>query len=180
MGVAKKVIYYLYALGKQAIWVMVALVLFNLFIVTIFIVDGISMVKVLDDGDVVLVERLKYSLARPQRGDVVVVRYPGDPEKRNFVKRIIGLPGEQIVVKGGVVTINGQRLVESYLSLTLETDRDRQAVLKDNEYYVLGDNRPISNDSRVFGPVEQRFFVGRVVAIAFPISQAKIVSKIFY
>lgn len=175
-----KFIPYVYTLGKQVIWVIVLLVLANLFIVTIFIVDGLSMVKALDDGDVVLVERLKYSLSQPERGDVVVVRYPGDPEKRNFVKRIIGLPGERIVVKGGVVTINGQQLTESYLSPILETDRDREVILKINEYYLLGDNRPVSNDSRVFGPVEKRFLIGRVVAVTFPISQAKIVSKIFY
>lgn len=175
-----KLISYAYALGKQAIFFMVAVAVIHLFILTIFIIDGISMVKTLDDGQIVLVERIRYAFSQPRRGDVVVLHYPGDPENRTFVKRIIGLPGESIIVKGGRVFINHQELLEPYLGPDIETDRDREVTLGSQEYYVLGDNRPVSNDSRVFGPVEKRFLVGRVIAITIPINQAKIIPKVFY
>ena len=104
----------------------------------------------------------------PERGQPVVVKYPGDPENKRYVKRVIGLPGEKIVISGGKVYINGDPLDERYLPVYFETEPDSNWDLGGEEYYLMGDNRANSNDSRYFGAVEKRFFIGRAIAIIFP------------
>lgn len=171
---------YLYALTKTAILLVVGLVVSHLFVATIFVVEGASMVPNLTDGEIVLVNRLIYTFGQPRRGDIVVLRYPGDPDHRTFVKRVVARPGEKVTVDRGRLIINDQPLLESYLASTLPTDRDQEIVVPPNEYYTLGDNRPVSNDSRVFGTTPRRFLVGRVSAIFFPLGQARIIPKVFY
>lgn len=109
----------------------------------------------------VLVNRL----AQLTRGDVVILKYPGDPKHHHYIKRIVGLPGESVGIVGGTVVVNGTVLAEPYLANGTVTEPDIPPhQLGATEYYTLGDNRAVSNDSRYFGPVDAHFIVGKVTA----------------
>jgi len=152
-------------------WVILAaaiIILVTKFWVSIFITDGASMEPNIHDKELVLLNVAKYDSSDPKRGDVVVVRYPGDPENRKYVKRVIGLPGEKLDIVGGQVFINGQLLQEYYIALDVPTTPDKTVQIESNKYYLMGDNRPFSNDSRYFGTVEKRFIVGEATTIIFP------------
>lgn len=152
-------------------WFLVAaflIVIFNYFFVTAFFVSGPSMEPNLHDRAAVLVNRLVYRLHAPERGDLVVVRYPGDPNQTSYVKRVIGLPGETVTVSGGKVAINGRVLTESYLESGLITEPDGTRAVPVDQYFTMGDNRPLSSDSRFYGPVESRFVLGRVELTIWP------------
>ena len=139
-------------------------------------VKGASMRSTLENGELMLVTKLDYRLAEPKRQDVVICHYPGRYLDRwklipqYFVKRLIGLPGETVSMEEGVVYINGQPLDEPYLD-PAHTRRkaDMEPVpLGENEYFVLGDNRDNSNDSRRVGPLARDMLVGHVRAVCYP------------
>ena len=129
---------------------------------TRFVVEGESMCPYLEHGHYLLVDRLAYRLTTPSRGDVVVLRDPGQPGV-DCVKRIVGLPGEHVKVEQERVMVNGQQLTETYVgkSATSETQSPSQWALGDHEYLVMGDNRKDSRDSRAFGPVDLSYIVGK-------------------
>ena len=128
-------------------------------------VAGDSMQPTLMTGDRVLITRLDYIVGVPQRGDVVQLEIPG--RDGEYLKRVVGLPGETVEIIGGVVHINGQALNETYATLS---DDDFRIQLDEDEYFVLGDNRPVSYDSREedFGVISAGCFRGRVRAIIWP------------
>ena len=132
------------------------------FIVTAVIVQGKSMAPTLADGDECLLNRLAYLRHPPSRGDLVVLKDPG--HKDCAVKRIIALPCEAVHLKQGAIYVNGKRLFEPYLSAgtrTLSADaQDRFFVIGKDEYFVMGDNRANSEDSRCYGPVHRDWIVG--------------------
>ena len=133
-----------------------------------FIVKGQSMEPNFETGDYLIIDELSFRFRDPQRGEVVVFRYPYNPSQR-FIKRIIGLPGEKIEIKAGSIMINNQILDESgYLPFDLQTPRALQISLNENEYFVLGDNRISSSDSRQWGPLPRENIVGRVLIRAWP------------
>lgn len=140
-----------------------------------FIVTGQSMLPNFKDGQYLIIDEISYRFTEPQRGEVTVIRSPSD-NSQFFIKRIIGLPGETIEISDGSVIIkNSERpfgfvLDEEYLSQDLQTFGNISKTLKENEYFVLGDNRIASSDSRVFGPILGETIVGRVFIRAFPIS----------
>ena len=117
----------------------------------------------------------KFAFDPPTRGEVIVFRYPEDPTK-DFVKRVIGLPGERVEVRSGIVYIDGQALREPYLE---RADRSsaRQLNLGEREYYVIGDNRRNSNDSRAWGVVPEENIVGKVWIVYWPWEDVHIVSS---
>ncbi len=158
----------IFDLTKWIILLVVLIILINKFWITIFIVDGISMEPNLHDKELVMLNVSSYNSAEPKRGDVVVVKYPGDPDHRKYVKRVIGLPGEKIALVNGGVYINGKLLEEYYLPYGITSDPDQTWQLSSKEYFLMGDNRPNSNDSRYFGAVEKRFIVGKAITIIFP------------
>lgn len=148
----------------------------RLFLFEIAVVKGGSMRSTLENGEVLLVSRLAYRLGDPQRHDVVICHYPGRMMKRlpfirqQFVKRVVGLPGDTVEIIDGVVHINGEALAEPYLDSTrcrFRTNRP-PITLGADEYYVLGDNRDNSNDSRAIGPIKREMIVGRVERVLFP------------
>lgn len=149
----------------------------RIFIAQPFVVSGSSMVPTFEDGQYLIVDELSYRLGEPERGDVVIFRYPGDPSKF-FIKRIIGLPGETVDVDGNDVVIyneenkDGVHLSQPYLRTV--SDQDDHVVLASDEYYVMGDNRPGSSDSRSWGPVKSKFLVGRAFLRLFPLGEVKI------
>lgn len=146
------------------------------FVVSIARIKGRSMLPTLRDHDWTLVWRLPYILGRPRRFDVVICHFPGRKMKRlpflpqSFVKRVIGLPGETLEVIEGVLHVNGQPVDEAFLDpARTRFFRSRPPVtLGPDEYFVMGDNRDSSNDSRRVGPLKRRAIVGRVVCVLFP------------
>jgi signal peptidase I len=138
-----------------------------------FIVRGQSMEPNFSDGDYLIIDELSYRLRDPQRGEIIVFRSPTNPSSR-YIKRIIGLPGETVKVKGGQITIyiddSSVALDEDYLPGNLETSGDLQISLSPDQYFVLGDNRSASYDSRKFGPLIEGNIIGRVYFRAWPFS----------
>ncbi len=150
------------------------LVCVRLFVAEPFLVYGSSMEPNFETGDYLIVEELSYKLQAPQRGDVVVLVPPDEPSK-HFIKRIIGLPGEKVVVKGKDVTIynkehpDGMLLVEPYV--TFQSDREATRTLSSTEYFVMGDNRAVSFDSRSWGPLPTKNITGKALLRLYPFSQ---------
>jgi signal peptidase I len=159
---------FIFDFARWLVILIVALTLLHFFVITIFIVDGESMDPTFATNDFGLLDKITYDFSNPQRGDIVVLNYPGDPSNTRYVKRVIGLPGETVEVKNCGVYINGTELTEDYLPAGLCTDKDGIWHLTSTQYFTMGDNRPNSNDSRYFGPVEKRFLVGKVVWIVYP------------
>ncbi len=152
----------LFELGKYVIPVVVLLVLTHSLLATIKIVDGPSMLPNFTSGDQVLVDRRDW--ANPGHGDVVILRYPGDPDHRQYIKRVVAIPGDEVEISLGQVLVNGESIDEPYLEPDTQTRPDVPPIALDSdEYFTLGDNRGVSNDSRFFGPIERRYLFGRVL-----------------
>jgi signal peptidase I len=121
-------------------------------------VEGLSMFATLDDNDYLIANKIDYRLHQPQRGDIVILRPPTDNSK-DFIKRVIALPGERLLIRDGVVYINGHKLDEPYLpeawTVFNNYGGDNGTVIPANEYFVMGDNRNKSQDSRSFGPISR-------------------------
>jgi len=163
-SIVGKVIYgggFVFDFARWLVILAVVLTLLHFFVITIYIVDGASMDPTLKTGEIAVLNKIVYDFGDPARGDIVVVKYPGDPENKRYVKRVIGLPNEKVEVRAGGVYINNKRLIENYLPNDVTTDKDGSWQLGEGEYFLLGDNRPNSNDSRYFGPAEKRFIIGR-------------------
>ena len=134
-------------------------------------VEGTSMMPSLVDQERVFVNKFVYRLEPIQRGDVVVFRYPRDPSK-SFIKRVIGLSGDHIQIDAGRVFVNGRLLDEDYVPPAYEDERSYQEiVVPANSYFVLGDHRSLSNDSRDFGPVNQTYIYGKAVFGYWPVGR---------
>jgi len=126
-------------------------------------VEGTSMMPSLDDQERIFVNKFVYRLESIQRGDIVVFRYPRDPSK-SFIKRVIGLAGDRIRIEAGQVFVNGEPLEEDYVPRAYADERSYpEQVVPDNSYFVLGDHRTMSNDSRDFGPVAASYIYGKAV-----------------
>ena len=126
-------------------------------------VEGTSMMPSLDDQERIFVNKFVYRLEPIQRGDIVVFRYPRDPSK-SFIKRVIGVEGDHIRIEDGQVFLNGNLLDEDYVPRAYEDERSYpEVVVPSNSYFVLGDHRTMSNDSRDFGPVKASFIYGKAV-----------------
>ena len=146
-------------------------------------VEGLSMFATLDDNDYLIANKIDYRLHAPQRGDIIILRPPGD-NSRDFIKRVIALPGETLLIRGGVVYINGHRLEEPYLPEAWINDNNWPRngtdgdVIPANEYFVMGDNRNRSQDSRFFGPITRDRIDGRAWFRIWPIGQFSIYDKV--
>lgn len=185
---------------KMVFWVVVIIVPLRVFLIQPFFVQGASMEPNFEDKEYLIVNELGYKntnigfiwdkkeinlfTVKPykelMRDDVVVFRYPKNPSIF-YIKRIIGLPGEKIEIKNGGVYIynsenpNGFQLDESsYLSPAVTTSGDQAVQLSSNEYFVMGDNREYSSDSRSWGPVPENDVIGKVLVRAWPIGKAQV------
>jgi len=147
----------------------------RIFIAQPFIVSGSSMDPTFENGQYLIVDEISYRLQNPARNDVVVFRYPNDP-KKFFIKRIIGLPNEEVKIHGSEITIvnkenpDGFQLDQSYIK-NISIDRDMTFQLKDNEYFVMGDNRTASSDSRYWGSVNKDLLIGKVFLRLLPLNK---------
>lgn len=190
----------IWELVKMVFWVVVIIVPLRVFLVQPFFVQGASMEPNFEDHEYLIINELGYkttevgfsygekeisfftvkSFKELKRSDVVVFRYPKNPSTY-YIKRIIGLPGEKIEIKDKRVKIfnsenpNGFDLDESkYLPSSEETSGDQIVELSDQEYFVMGDNRKYSSDSRSWGPVPGKDIVGKVLLRAWPFGRAKV------
>lgn len=152
------------------------------FLIQPFYVKGASMEPNFYDHEYLIIDEISYRLSDPSRGDIVVFKYPKNP-KQYFIKRIVGLPGERIKISEGNIHISksGMSFVpleEKYLQKDIETQLPAtgfgDVLLGENEYFLLGDNRNQSLDSRVFGPVSREFIVGKTWLRGWPLSRLTI------
>ena len=147
---------------------------FRMFIAKPFIVDGASMSPTFETGHYLIIDEISYKIKNVERGDIIVFKYPKDTT-RFFIKRVIGLPGETVLIKDGKVTIknddfpNGFQIKEDYVKNI--SHKNIQQTLSDNEYFVMGDNRANSSDSRIWGAVNKNLIVGKVLLRLFPLTK---------
>ncbi len=150
-------------------------VIIRLFILAPFYIPSGSMEPALLIGDQIIVSKIAYRIGEPQRSDIIVFRYPRDPS-RDYVKRLIGLSGETVVLRNNRLYINGQEMPEKYLPAGLRFDDFGPVRVPQGTYLMLGDNRRNSEDSRVWGPLPKEYIVGKALFIYWPLSQVRLLN----
>lgn len=146
------------------------------FVAQPFIVDGSSMDPTFETNQYLIVDELSYRFEPVSRGDVIIFKYPNDPSKY-FIKRVIGLPGETVQIEDTKVTIKdkanpqGFTLTENYIAPANFTSDHKTVTLSDRQYYVMGDNRGASFDSRSWGPLDKKYIIGRPLIRLFPLDE---------
>ena len=165
---------------KIAIIALVIIVPVRYFLIQPFYVKGASMEPNFYDHEYLIIDEISYRVAEPHRGDIVVFKYPKDP-KQFFIKRVIGLPKDKVSLRDNKVFINDQELKEAYLPADTETSLPlrgySEVTLGDDEFFLLGDNRDQSLDSRVFGPVKKDFIIGRTWIRGWPFNRLTVFSS---
>ncbi len=150
---------------------------FRVYIAEPYLVDGRSMDPTFATGDYLIVDKLSYRIGKPERNSVVVLKYPKNTDK-SFIKRIVGLPGDRVIIKDNVVTIinseNPDGFVVDGSYVTHTSTGSYETELDDDEYYVLGDNRAESFDSRFWGPLEKKYIIGKPIIRLFPFNKIDI------
>lgn len=179
----KNFLSFIWELSKIALIALVIVAPIRYFLFQPFIVKGESMAPNFENGDYLIVDEISYRFSEPQRGDVIVFNYPKDTTQR-FIKRVIGLPGETVDIKNGQVNIikDGQTamLGETYLPDDLKTYGDVNVALNADEYFVLGDNRQYSFDSRMWGVVPRKDIIGKALLRLFPMNALSAISQPAY
>ena len=161
---------------RFALIALVIVIPIRIFIAQPFIVSGASMVPTFQNGQYLIVDQLTYRFEKPKNGDVIVFKYPKDPSKY-FIKRVIGIPGDTIAINGNVITLtdkehpDGLVLQEPYIA-HMNPTTSLTEVLGDGEYFVMGDNRDNSSDSRMWGILPEDLIVGRAFLRLFPLDNA--------
>lgn len=159
---------------KFALIALLVVVPFRMFVAQPFIVSGASMEPTFKTGQYLIVDQVSYRFGGPVRGDVVIFRFPEDPSKF-FIKRIVGLPGDTVSISGETVTIapisgDSFELPEPYVSDGNQKEDYLTVTLSEGEYFVMGDNRSASSDSRVWGPVPKENIVGKAFVRLLPLT----------
>jgi len=147
------------------------------FIAAPFIVNGDSMRKTFETNEYLIIDELSLHFRNPERGEVVVFKSP-ENTSRFFIKRIIGLPGETVTVRNNTVTITqvtGEKIVLKEPYTNTLTHGTVERTLRDKEYFVMGDNRDVSSDSRAWGPVPRTYIIGRVLFRFLPLSRMEVI-----
>ena len=191
------IVIFIYDVFKTVTTVLGVAFLIRFFLIQPFYVSGQSMDPTFEDNQYIIVDQVSYRFHQPHRGDVLVFRYPKNPAF-SFIKRIVGLPGETVVVHNGEVTIinkdypAGTKLTEPYIPFQTSGEvriqlkkEDKTKILADgshqqDEYFVLGDNRPNSSDSRSWGVLSRGFIIGKVWVILYPFDQFETVQTPSY
>jgi signal peptidase I len=154
--------------------VLIALILTN-FVFVFVKVEGDSMLHNLNTNNYLFVWRAGYIFASPQRGDVVICNFPnknGEYEDITYIKRVVGLPGETISINNGYLYVDGRKLEEEYIEPSRRGSGNMEAVvLGENEYFVLGDNRINSTDSRIVGPIRKDKITGKALQVLYPFEE---------
>lgn len=181
-SIFKEALIFLWEIFKVIVFSLAIILPIRYYLIQPFYVKGASMEPNFHDHEYLIVDQISYRFRSPARGEVIVFRYPREP-KDFFIKRVIGLPGETIKVSGGKVIIfnkenpDGKELNESYLTDVSRSVGNVSEVLGEDEFFLLGDNRPESLDSRVFGPVKKKSIIGRVIFRGWPLNKVKVFSQ---
>ncbi len=161
----KRSLLYLWEIAKIVIIALIIVVPIRHFLFQPFLVHGSSMEPNFHNGDYLIIDEFTYRFREPKRGEVVVFHYPKSP-KLEYIKRIVGLPGETIRVNNGKVAVLSKDkkkiLKEEYLPSSIDTSGNTEITLDSNEYFVLGDNRTASSDSREWGALNEEYIIGKV------------------
>ena len=150
---------------------------FRVYVAEPYLVDGTSMDPTFKTGDYLIVDKISETAKHPSRNTVLVFKYPEDPSK-SFIKRVIGLPGETVIVKGNTVRIindenpKGFELVQDYV--VFESTMNVEEKLGETEYFVMGDNRKDSFDSRYWGPLDKKYILGKPILQLLPVSNIRV------
>lgn len=163
---------------KTALIALIIVVPIRIFIAQPFVVQGASMSPTFESGEYLVVDQLSYRFNDPERGDVIVFRYPNDPSVF-FIKRIIGLPGETVAIKDSAITITNTEGASSVLppSFTFDLEAsptETRTLLGDDEYFVMGDNRDESSDSRTWGALHEDFITGKAFIRLLPVTEIEV------
>jgi signal peptidase I len=168
---------------KTVVTIVVLAVVIRVFIIQPYIVEGQSMEQSFQNNDYLITEKISFRFREPQRGEVVIFHPPDNPSV-NYIKRIVGLPEDKVEVKEGSVYINSNRIYEPYLKSNEETlspkEKDFVYTLKEGEYFVFGDNRNHSSDSREIGAIPKVNIVSRVWFRLLPINNLKAFAAVDY
>lgn len=181
----KAFLYSLWEIFEVVLVAVIAVLIIRNFLIQPFLVSGASMEPNFSSGDYLLIDEISYRFREPERGEVIVFHYPGD-KKTYYIKRVIGLPGERLIVKDGGITVfnkeypEGFAVGENYLPLATKTSGSEEVVLKDSEYFVLGDNRGFSYDSRSWGSLQRNEIVGLVRLRLWPFNKVMAFEKPAY
>lgn len=173
----KKILEFIFDIVKMVVISLAIIIPVRYFLVQPFYVKGASMEPNFHENEYLMVDEISYRFKTPKRGDIVVFRYPKDPQEY-YIKRLVGLPGETVEIKDGAVYITDKegltsKLEEPYLPTYSNTVALTEGAvsLAPDEYYVMGDNRNGSKDSRSFGPVRKSFIIGRVFLRGLPLKE---------
>lgn len=163
----------IYETLRTIVLVLLTAFLIRSFVMQPFVVQGASMEPTLKSSEYLIVEKLAYKFREPERGEIIVFRAPVNWTE-NYIKRVIALPGETISIKNNQIYVNGSLLEEDYIKdndlFSGDTDFSVDLTLGPDEYFVAGDNRNHSSDSRVWGPLPKQNIIGRAVISVFPFS----------
>lgn len=184
---------FLLDLAKTFVVVMLIAFAIRYFVIQPFVVDGDSMLPTFVNNEYLIAEKISYDFVQPSRGDVVIFRYPKNPSVI-YIKRVIGLPGNVVTIKGGKIYVansassDSKQLIEPYINPSVTTnlfdaaspDQELKVVLKDNEFFALGDNRDHSSDSREWGILPRANIIGRVWLTVTPFDHFKLWSHQSY
>ncbi|MFH0951223.1 MAG: signal peptidase I [bacterium] len=183
----RKLLTFVWEITKMVVISLAIIIPVRYFLIQPFYVKGASMEPNFHDHEYLIIDEISYRFNEPQRGDIIVFRYPFNPQEF-FIKRLIGLPGETVQIRDGHVYVTnaehpeGWELPEIYLDANLQTSGFDQSPIElaQDQYFVLGDNRYASKDSRSFGPVAKNFIIGRVFFRGWPFSKIQLFEGVNY
>ncbi len=180
----KQVFEFLLETLKLSIFAFLIVFPIRYFVFQPFLVSGSSMFPNFEDHDYLLVDEISFRFREPERGEVIVFRAPAEPSSR-YIKRVIGLPNETVEIRNGVIFISNDNGTESlneseYLSPEVFTSGNLKITLKDGEYFVLGDNRLFSSDSRVWGILPEKNIIGKAFFRALPANNLSLIIRPVY
>ena len=180
ISLKKQVLIFVWEVFKVVVISLAIILPIRYYLIKPFYVKGASMEPNFHDREYLIINEISYRFNDPERGDAVVFKYPED-KTQFFIKRVIGLPGERVLVENGRITIfnqlypEGIELIESYLPTGQRTLGEADVTLGQEEYFLLGDNRSASLDSRIFGPVHKDLIVGKTLLRGWPLDKAGLV-----
>ena len=170
---------------QSIVVVMAIMVMIYLFVMSPQEIKGASMEPSFENGEYILTNKILYKLTDPERGDVVIFKAPKNPDI-DYIKRIIGLPGDTVALRGNKIYVNNAPLDESYLAAGIVIfggsflQENREVVVPPGKYFVMGDNRPHSSDSREFGVIAKEDFIGKAILRYWPFSRFGLIPKAHY
>lgn len=182
ISLKKQILIFVWEVFKVVVISLAIIMPIRYYLIKPFYVKGASMEPNFHDREYLIINEISYRFEDPERGDAVVFKYPED-ETQFFIKRVVGLPGERIVIENGRITIfnqlyqEGIELIEPYLPLGQRTLGEVDVTLGQEEYFLLGDNRSASLDSRIFGPVSKDLIVGKTLLRGWPLDKAGFVTN---